>query len=185
MLESLTNSKAKQRLLNIFFKFPARSFTLGELRAATGARNLARVLRELARGEALRLATRRGKRFFQINSYFPLYDELQDLVAGEKPEPRDQVSQLLRRIDRIRLAVLSGIFTGEPHLPVDLLLVGDDLRRSRIAKIIAEIEKLIGQEINYVIMDPEEYDFRRTMSDRLVRDVIDNRHVVVFNSLKK
>lgn len=185
MLESLTNSKAKQRLLNIFFSFPARSFSINELRVATGTRNIAKVLRELKAGEALRIVTRRRKQFFQINHYFPLYDELKDLVASERPLPRDEVGGLLRRLDHTKLAVLSGIFTGEPHLPVDLLLVEDGVRQAQLHKIIAEIEMLVGQEINYVVMDATEYDYRRMMSDRLIRDILDNQHEVVFNTLTR
>lgn len=185
MLENLTNTKAKQRLLNIFFHFPSRSFSQDELRAATGTRNIAKVLRELVRGDALRVVQRRRKQFFQINSYFLLYDELKDLVSGEKPEPRDEVSRILRRLDHAKLAVLSGIFTGEPQLPVDLLIVGDEIKRPKLVKILNEIEKLIGQEVNYVTMDSGEYDYRRMMNDRLVRDILDNHHQVVFSTLKK
>lgn len=186
MLDTLINSKLKRRLLNTLLNFPVRSFSMAELRAATGGgRNIGQSLKELMRGDAVRLSTKKRKQYFQINPYFPLYDELKDLVEEEKSVGRDEVSQLLRRLDQAKLAILSGVFTAQPHLPVDLLLVGDKMKRPKVARVVDEIERLAEQEINYVIMGSQEYDYRRMMSDRLIRDVLDNPHQIVFNSFKK
>ena len=78
-----------------------------------------------------------------------------------------------------------GFLGADLYLEVDLLLVGDAIKRPKMLKVIAEIEKTVGEEVNYVVMDSKEYDYRRMMSDRLIRDILDNHHEIVFNTLKK
>ncbi len=186
MLENLLNTKLKERLLGIFFAFPKRSFSTSELRIVTGAKNplLVQALREFTRAQVLNMASRRHTRFFRINPYFRLYDELEDLVAESEEKAEDQVSKILKRIPNLKLAILSGIFTLEPQLPVDLLVVGEGINHLRLQKTLAEIEKLTGQEINYSVMNTEEYEYRQLMNDRFIRDILDYPHLVVFNTLK-
>lgn len=187
MLENLLNSQTKRRVLNVFFHYPNRSFHVNELRAmelASGS-TLDLMLRELARAEVLQVAAKKHQRYFRINPRFKLYDELKDLVGEQRLPAADEVSKRLKRLTRAKLIVLSGIFTLAPHLPADLLVVGDDINRRTLLKIILEIEKLAGQEINYTVMDRGEYDYRRTMNDRFLRDIFDYNHIVVTSTLKK
>ena len=141
-------------------------------------------LRELARADVLQVKNKRQQRYFRINPRFKLYDELKDLIEDQRLSSDDEVSRRLKRLVGARLIVLSGIFTFEPHLPADIFVVGE-VNRKNFYKIISEIEKLAGQEINYTIMDKSEYEYRLTMNDRFIRDVFDNDHDVVLNSLRR
>lgn len=188
MLENLISSRLKKKLLAIFYNFPKRGFSAVELRLMTGGNITAinQAIKEFIRSEAVSSATRRQRRYFRLNPHFRLYDELQDLVSGsDEDSPEDVVSRRLRQIPNLKLAVLSGVFTLQPHLPVDLLLVGEGLDRQKLVRALSDIERLTGQEVNYAVMEPSEYDYRRMLSDRLIRDVLDNPNLVVFNSLKK
>lgn len=187
MLDNLVNTKLKRKLLNIFFRFPKRSFYPVELKAMTlaGSGGIAAALRELAREGVIHVAAKRKKRYFSINSYFPFYDELRDAVAPEfKTQADDEVTKKLKRLQDLKLIVLTGIFTMQPHLPVDLLLVGSSsLDRGRLLKVLDGVGDLAGQEINYAVMDVDEFDYRRYLNDRLIRDVLDNPHLVIYNNL--
>ena len=187
MLENLLNTKLKKRLLNIFFHFPERSFSISELRAMTSATNTstAKSLREFLKAEVIGATSRKQHRYFRINSRFPLHDELNDLVSDREFEGQDDfVSKILKRISNLKLVILSGIFTSQPHLPADLLLVSDGVNRLQVQRCLEDIEKLIGQEINFCVMEPEEFRYRKTMSDRFVRDILDYPHIVILNLLK-
>lgn len=186
MLETLLNNKLKQRLLQIFFAFPERGFSVLELRQLSGSRKPAvdQALREFVRMQAVATAAKRQKRFFRINPHFRLYGEVEDLVGKEEWDLEDPVVEKLKQIPNLKLAVLSGIFTLQPLLPIDLLLVGQSIDRLRLQRILGEIEKFVGVEINYSVLDPEEYEYRRMMNDRLIRDVLDYPHMIVLGNLK-
>lgn len=188
MLESLLNTKLKKAILGILFGQPKRSFSVDELRYLTKGprRQTMEVVREFVRVELLETASaKKGRRLYRLNAYFPLFNELRDLVSpGRRQKPDDQITRKLRQIVNIRLAALSGIFTFQPHLPVDMLLVGDGVSGTKLSRVLSEIEEMVGQEVNYTLLSQAEYDSRRFMSDRLIRDVLDNPHLVVFNYLR-
>lgn len=182
MLESHVNNKLKRRLLNIFFHFPKRSFHVNELKRLAGSqqRTLSRALRELRAAELVDVASRKKHRYFRINPFLPFYFELRQRVKEERVKFDDEVTEKLKSLPNLKLVILSGVFTLEPDLPIDVLLVGGEIRPSRLEKVLADLEKLVGQEINYTVMDEEEFDQRRFLHDRLVRDVLDHPHLVIF-----
>src|SRR3989344_1260000 len=186
MLEKLLSTKLKKKLLGIFFAFPKRSFAIPELRelAHASERMINQALKEFIRDQVITTATRNRRRYFRINPRFALYHELADM-ASDKNLSEDEVSRRLRRVPNLKLIVLSGIFTGEPQLPVDLLLVGNDISRTKVEQALADLEKLVDEEINFTTMNVEEYEYRKMMSDRFIRDVLDNPHLIVIDSLKK
>lgn len=188
MLEGLLATKIKQKMLAIFFGMPRRSFSLGELRALTSAplSQLTNNLREFIGDDLLNVAVKNRHRLYRINPRFPLYSELQDLTAGfGSAVTEDEISKRLKRLPRLKLAILSGVFTFQPHLAADLLLVGEDVNRPRLQQMLSEIEKITGQEINFALMDRREYEYRQMMNDRFLRDVLDNPHLVLINHLNK
>lgn len=170
----------------MLFAFPRRSFSLSELRSVIGggSQALKQALKEFEKVHLVNTASKRRKKYYRINPHFWLYDELRDLVSEEDLLTEDEVGRILKKIPHLKLAILSGIFTLAPHLPVDLLLVGEGINRLRLQRILAEIEKLIGQEINYTILDQKEFEYRRMMNDRFIRDILDYPHIVAVGTFK-
>lgn len=139
-------------------------------------------IREFARAQVINVASKKHKRIFRIDPHFRLYDELKDLVMeSEWYRGDDEITRLVKRISNMNLAILTGIFTFQPQLTVDLLFVGENINRSQLIRILNEIEKLVGQEVNYAALDPKEYEYRRLMNDRFIRDVLDHPHLTVFD----
>lgn len=186
MLENLLNNKLKRGLLGILFACPTRSFSIPELKNITrgNIKHINQALREFVRADIVEAASQKQKRYFRINPYFRLYEELEGLISDQEIEFEDEVCRKLKQIPDVKLVMLSGIFTLQPQLPVDLLVIGEEVNRAKLQRILADIEKLVGQEINYTIMSRLEYEYRQMMNDRFVRDIIDYPHLVVFNNLK-
>lgn len=186
MLENLLNTKLKQKLLNVFFGFPKRGFSAFELRALTRSANpfLNKTLREFVKAEVIEVIVKGKKRYYRINQHFRLYDELRDLALSPEMEMEDEVCKKLKQIPNLKLIVLSGIFTFQPRHSIDLLMVGEDINRFRLQKIMSEIEKITDEDIKYAVMNAEEYNYRRMMNDRLIRDILDYPHLIVLNTLK-
>ena len=181
------NSKLKKEILAILLLYPKRSFSPQELAAMTrgSIRLVSECLRELTAAEVTEAATKKGRRYYRLNPYFPLLHELRDLVFDPKPRYDDGVAKLLRQLPEARMIVLSGVFTLAPHLPVDILLIGDMMNRQKLLRTMEEIEGLTGQEVNYALLGRSEYQERLYMNDRLLRDVLDNPHIVVLNTFRK
>ncbi len=186
MLENILNTKLKKRLLGIFFAFPERSFSLLEIQAMLGTKNriITRILKDFSAAQLLNSASKKKKRYYKINPHFRLYQEIEDLVSDEEQRFEDQVAALLKRIPNVRMAVLTGIFTLQPNLEVDLLLVGRGISRLRVQNALNVIGKLIGEDVNYAIMDMEEFEHRQLMNDRFIRDILDNPHLEIHNTNK-
>lgn len=187
MLENLLNTKLKKKLLGIFFALPDRSFSVYELKQMTEASSFAiqKTLREFVKMQVMTSAGKAAKRYYRINHRFRLYDELWDLLkGGEYDNAQDEVVKILKRLPNVKLAILSGIFSLEPQISADLLLVGEQINRLRLEQILADIQKWIGQEINFSLMSQEEYEYRQMMNDRFIRDILDHPHLVPINNLK-
>ena len=120
MLENILNTKLKKRLLGIFFAFPERSFSLLEIQAMLGTKNgiTNRILKDFSAAQLVNSASKKKKRYFKINPHFRLYQEIEDLVSDQEEGLEDHVVSYLKRIPNVRMAVLTGIFTLQPHLEI-------------------------------------------------------------------
>ncbi len=181
MLENLLNTKLKKSLLEIFFQHPKRSFSLTEPRELSSGRNpyLGQALREFWRAQVLDTATRKQKKLYQLNSHFALFDELKDLAGNGQSKTDDKVAKLVRQLPGLKFALLGGVFTLQPDQVLDLLLVGDNLSRTAIQKTHKLIEKLTGLSIVFSVLTVEEYEYRKAVSDRFIRDIEDYPHIIV------
>jgi len=90
----------------------------------------------------------------------------------------------LRRLGRIRLALITGAFLNVPDTRVDLLIVGDNVRLQRLFHFIREQEADLGKELRYVILEREEFLYRYEMFDRFLRDILDSPHYKLINTLR-
>lgn len=186
MLENLLNTKPKKKIVAVFFTFPKRSFTISELQktAEASAKAVSETVRELVRTDAVNVAQKNRHRLFRVNPRFPLYQEMTDLLQDEISSQDDYVSRLIKKLPNARLIILSGIFTLQPTLPVDLLIVGENIGRVRLDSILSEIENLIGMEIGYAVMSQSDYEHRRLLNDRVIRDILDYPHLPVLNLIR-
>ena len=73
------------------------------------------------------------------------------------------------------------MFTRDPDSRLDLLVVGDAIRRGAMESTIRMLEAEIGKELTYAIFETPEFLYRANMYDKLVRDVIDYPHERVID----
>ena len=183
MLESIINSKLKKAVLAVLLLYPKRSFAPQELAAMVHGplRQVHESLRDLGRAEVVEIAAKKGRRYYRVNSYFPLLHELRELAFDPKPRYDDGVAKRLRQLSDLRLIVLSGIFTAAARQPLDILLVGDAVSRPKLTRAIEEIEDLTGQEVSYALLPKDEYQERLFMNDRMIRELAAHDGVMQVN----
>lgn len=185
MLESILASSPQSSILGFLVTAPQRSFTVKELqrRLHVSEAKVKSALQRLVKLGVVKSFRKGNQKFFLLNFKHKLLPELR--LSVKKPRPRqDELFTAIKRLGEIRAAFLSGIFTGQPQLPVDLLLVGK-VNLRKLDDFLANCRKLMGNEINYSIMTPEEFRMRRDTFDRFIKDIFDYRHVTVVDTLFK
>ncbi len=121
---------------------------------------------------------------YKLNVDFPHNQALKDLLFDFQLFDKKELVSRFKLIGRIKLFVLSGIFIGEPKSRVDILIVGESIKRPKAEKILEALSAELGREVVYSIMDVEEYEYRYKMYDKFLRDIIDMSHEKVVDKMK-
>lgn len=180
MYESILASSQQSLLLGFLVWAPRRTYTVKELktRLRLTERTTSLALSRLAKFGLVKVFRKGGQKFFMLNSKVVLPE-----LRRKFPKPRsrkDDFAANIMRLGDIRSAFLSGLFTGQPHLPVDLLLIGK-VNLRKLETFLDTYKKLLGNEINYTIMSPQEFKVRRDTFDRFIKDIFDYPHVLVVD----
>lgn len=186
MLEDIINSKSDAAVLSFFLAAPERSFSPLEIskRVRLPYLKCAHVLNKLVLHGQLKSFSKKGRKYYLINSRYKLLPAIKEYLLKNGHKYHDELFSAIRSLGNVRAAFLSGLFVGEPSLPVDILLVGR-VNLARLDGFLKQLEKLMGQEINYSIMSEREFKSRRDTFDRFIKDIFDYRHLVVCDNLKK
>ncbi len=198
LLEKLFESVPKVRILRLFMHNPEESFSMEEVVRRT------KVKRQIVNKEIGKLAQMgiirhrivksalapdkrnpvfKKTKIFETRSDFPLFLELRDLVTKSSVASRKKISQQLKAIGGVKLAVISGVFLNSENARTDLLIVGEDVKRSRLDAFLSRMESELGKSIQHTLMDSDEFRYRIDMYDRFLRDILEYPHEKLINRL--
>ena len=186
MFSELLSSKPKTNLLNLFLSFPQRAFSLTELRLASGCTTavLKLTLKDLVKmGFANSLEKNRIK-YYQMNRQFNLYPELVGLLRKTKRIPEDLLAKQASRLGECKFVALTGVFVGKVRVETDILIVGR-VSPAKLDKFLTLAEKFAEQEVAFTVFTPQEFEYRKVMNDRFVKNVLEHSPVVVVDKLRK
>ncbi|MBI2639738.1 MAG: hypothetical protein HYW90_02490 [Candidatus Sungbacteria bacterium] len=208
VLEQLFESRSKISALKLFLMNPGAEFSI-EKAVASAQINKQRFQKEIKKLLKIGLVgtriakqtielprkTRRGKktvkpklktvreRVFFANKEFVLYPELKNLVSRAAPSVGGGLTERIRSLGDIKVALLSGVFIKSDSSLADIMLVGDKLKKDRINSFLKKLRADTGKELNYSVMTTPEFRYRLDMNDRFVRDVLDSPHEKIINKL--
>lgn len=120
---------------------------------------------------------------FVLNPSFPYLSELQRLLLDASILKGDEITKKLSSAGKLKLVVISGLFIQNPDSRLDILVVGDHLKRGTVEHKIKIMESEIGKELRYAAFETSEFNYRLGLYDKLIRDVLDFPHSVVFDRL--
>ena len=158
MLESLITSKTR---INILLKFFLNSETRGYLRNLEQefgeSTNAIRI--ELNRMEDAGLLDSEfvgNRKIFKANTTHPLFADINNILR--KFIGIDKIIEnITQRIGNLEAAYLMGsLAKGINSKIIDLALVGTDLDRAYVSKLVEKAEALIQRKIRFIILTPEE-----------------------------
>jgi len=116
-----------------------------------------------------------------LNDEFQSLDPLRYFLVHTNHLTHKDLIRKLSRGGALKILIVSGVFIQNPESRVDLLVVGDHIRRGVVENAIRTIEAEIGKEIRYAIFETTEFRYRLGMYDKLIRDILDFPHEKVLN----
>ena len=120
---------------------------------------------------------------YLLNSKYPYLDPLKNLLTITSLRVDESLTRRFTNAGKIKLFIVAGVFTQNWDSRVDLLVVGDDLNINKIETVIKNIESEIGKEIAYSAFETQDFEYRLSIHDRLVRDILDYPHTTLLDRL--
>ncbi len=117
-----------------------------------------------------------------LNPSFPYISELRQLLVEGEFFKHADIAKRFKPAGRIQLLVVSGIFIQDSESRLDLLIVGDNLKKNTIQKAVAVLESELGKELSYAVFETADFKYRVSMYDKLLRDVFDFPHQALVAS---
>lgn len=119
---------------------------------------------------------------YSLNPTFPFLASLRALVT-EIAMGKEDIAVRFKGCGHFKLIIVAGIFIDEPTSRVDVLIVGDKLKRAAIERELKKLEAEVGKELSYSLLESAEFEYRFGIYDKFVRDIVDYPHLVVLNKL--
>jgi hypothetical protein len=117
-----------------------------------------------------------------MNPQFPHLSALRALVT-EIAIGKEDIAARFRQAGTVKLIVVAGVFLDESDSRVDILIVGDKLKKSIVENALRRLEAELGKELTYGILDTQEFEYRYGIYDKFVRDILDFPHQVVVDRI--
>ncbi len=117
-----------------------------------------------------------------FNSFFKYAEEFEDLLVRADTLNKQKLLDNFKNVGRIKLLLISGVFIKNDHSRVDLLIVGDKIKRGKIEEGIRKIEAEIGTELIYAVFNTKEFIYRLNMYDKFVRDILDYPYEILLQA---
>jgi predicted nucleotidyltransferase len=170
-------SDSRSRVLRWVFGQPDRVFHLNELRRLTGlgSASLQRELNALADARLVRSERVGNLRRFQANADSPVYHELVQLtrkLLGVEPMLREALRALAPQLEGAWLYGSVAKQTDTAQSDIDVMLVGKNLRLSKVLELLAPTEAQLGRKINPTCYTPAEFVRRKAEPDSFVNRVL-------------
>lgn len=123
---------------------------------------------------------------YSLNRDFEFIQELRDLILKSSPAEKEEITERLQKLGKIKLAVMAGVFLNKENLDgtaTDLFIVSDDLDRKKLNSFLRYLEAETGGEVRFVVMEKDEFMYRLSMFDRFVRVLLEGPHEKLINRL--
>ena len=123
------------------------------------------------------------RKYYKINNEFPLTEEIKSLIMKSYVLRQKEFIDKLKFIGNVKILMLTGIFTNDKDSSVDLLIVGE-INKNKLSNVIKKFENEIGREINYTSMSLEEFEYRRSLADIFLSEILSSKKIVVIGEDK-
>ncbi|MES3005250.1 MAG: hypothetical protein V4690_04090 [Patescibacteria group bacterium] len=186
-LSKLFGSENKVKMMRLFLFNPEKVFGAVEVADRIKAEP-SKIRKELVNLEKMNLIKRKAGRVkggqgFVLDSQFVYMEQLANFLINIEPLHPKEIINKVSKLGSVKLIVIAGVFIQETESRVDMLVVGDGVKKSALENVIKLLESEIGKELKYAQFTTEEFKYRLSMCDKLTRDILDYPHRKVLNKL--
>jgi len=180
ILGKILGSPARVKIMRLFILNPKNNFNRKDIikRSRVNPNTVGREIKLLASVDFIKKHTNA----WSFNPLFKYVKEFDKLLITSDTIDKKVIANNFKKVGRVKFLLLSGIFIKNKDTRVDLLIVGDRLKKSKIEEEIHKLEAEIGVELSYAVFDTKEFVYRLDMYDKLVRDILDFPHEVILQA---
>lgn len=209
MLEKLFGSVSRVKLLKIFLLNPDKKYYIRQL-ARDLKLQVNSVRRELGNLEEFGLLLSDGnnsinlpmvsngrkapsavkekapslkeKKYYQVNKNFVLFTEIKSLIIKSQILAGESFIISLKKFCDPKFIMLSGMFVNNTNSPTDVLIVAN-IKKEDLLQIINDLEREMGREINFTLMDEEEFKYRQEIADVFLHSLLNSRRMILLDKI--
>lgn len=188
-LSKLFGNETKVKIMKLFLFSPERIFDTGDISERVKA-DSSKVRREVNVLEKIGLVKRRvnvkrktRRQGFALDPSFLYLLPLQNFLVNTEPLQQKEIIRKITKLGSIKLIIIAGVFIQEPESRVDILVVGDNIKKRPFESTMKILESEVGKELKYTYFTTEDFKYRLSMYDKLTRDILDYPHKKVLNRL--
>ena len=200
ILGKLFGSEARVRLLRLFFMNPTADFDVKEISRKTkttlivarrelslfqnlGIIKKRRIVKEVSNKNKKKLSRKKKIDGWCFDETFHYKEQLKGLLISTDLVKKNGILKRFQNAGKIKLLIISGVFIRNDLSRIDILIVGDTLKRGVIENILRTLEAEAGKELRYAVLDTPEFLYRLDVYDKFVRDILDYPHEVIIDKI--
>ncbi len=193
LLGKIFGSNARVKIMRLFLFHENTFFTLDELVLRSMVKrpevrkeiNMLSKIGFLKKKKITKKGTRSSKRVdaWSFQKKFDLGDALKQLLIESELIKEKDIITRFKKAGNIKLFILSGIFMKDENRQLDILIVGNRLKREVLNREMKKLESEIGRELNYTFFDTKEFQYRMSMYDKLIRDIMENKKRILIDKI--
>lgn len=194
-LALLFGNGARIKLLRFFLFSQEERFTIEDIaRRARLVRRTARTeINILERAGVIKKSVinvaQEGKKtkikttFYGCDKSFSFLFQLHTFLAETAPINATTVLTHIKKVGKVDVVAMAGIFVREPDQNVDLLIAMKGPQVSKVEVAIKSMEADIGTNIRFMLLETEDLQYRLGMYDKHTRDIFDYSHEILIDRI--
>lgn len=184
-LGKLFGSSDKVKIMRLFLRHPGQSLSVKEIGERSRIRppTAGRELKSLSDLGFLETKKRGVVRVWQLDLSFPFLLPLKTILKNDLLSRKRELVKQFGRAGRVALLVIAGVFLEDTERRTDLLVVGNNLKKNLIGRIVKDLEAEVGKELNYAVLETADFQYRLNAYDKFVRDLLDYPHSVIIDKI--
>ena len=181
ILGKILGNPARVKIMRLFLLNPKNGFTKKDVtkRSRVSSTVANKELKILTTVDFVKSHTNKTWSFNPLFKYAKEFDRL--LISSDTLDKKN-IGDSFKKVGRVKLLLVSGIFIKNKDTRVDLLVVGDKIKRSKVEEEVRKLEAEIGTEIVYALFETKEFLYRLDMYDKLIRDILDFPHEIILQT---
>jgi hypothetical protein len=195
MVEQLFGSKTRVKLLQLFFSNPNRSFYVREITRKIDEQ-INSVRRELANLLSIGIISsdnNNNKLYYEVNQKYEHYRALASIfgkgatlavVGNDVTDNTGDDLMELKKVGNVEAAILTGQFTRDESAGIDMLVIGD-VNQTKLNNYVSQLESKEGKEIRFVVMTPNDFDYREQVKDRFLTKISTAKKQILLDKNKR